>query len=183
MTAVARLVSVMLLALATGACSIPYIPGLTPAPPAGGVDLKDANGKIVGKGVLVQEGRKVRLLLDVTGLPPGFKGVHLHAVGRCDPPSFESAGPHFNPASAQHGSQNPRGPHAGDLPNITVDGAGTGHLEFSDLKVSLHKKDADTLFGPNGTSLVLHADPDDLRTDPDGKSGARIACGVIQPAR
>lgn len=168
-----------MLALALSACRLPYVPPVTPAPPAAGVDLKDADGRVVGRAVFLQEWwRGVRLIVDVKGVPPGVKGIHIHSVGRCDPPSFESAGPHFNPTQAQHGAQNPRGPHAGDLPNITVDASGQGHLEITELRVTL-EKGSTSLFDADGSSLVLHADPDDLRTDPAGNSGKRIACGVI----
>ena len=125
-------------------------------------------------------GAGVRILLDVTGLPPGDKAVHIHEVGQCDPPSFESAGGHFNPTGAQHGTANPRGPHAGDLPNITVDASGRGHLEVTTKRVSL-EKGAASLFDANGSALVVHANADDMRTDPAGESGARLACGLIAP--
>jgi superoxide dismutase, Cu-Zn family len=100
-------------------------------------------------------------------------------VGRCEPPSFESAGGHFNPGKAQHGAANPRGPHAGDLPNVLVDSAGRGHLETTAQRVTIGKGAA-ALLGPNGGALVVHERPDDFRTDPAGNSGARIACGIIR---
>jgi Cu-Zn family superoxide dismutase len=89
-----------------------------------------------------------------------------------------SAGAHFNPKKAEHGTANPRGPHAGDLPNITVDATGQGHLEVTNPLVTLEQGPT-SLFTANGTALVLHEGPDDMRTDPAGNSGARIACGVI----
>src|SRR5947207_2915956 len=109
------------LVLAFTACSLPYVPGYTSPPPAAIATVFDASGRAVGKAVLVQHRKGVRILLDLTGVAPGVKGVHIHEVGRCDPPSFESAGGHFNPTKAAHGTSNPRGPHAGDLPNVTVD--------------------------------------------------------------
>ena len=110
----------------------------------------------------------------VQGLLPGEHGIHLHAVGRCDGPGFASAGPHWNPAGKQHGHINPLGAHAGDLPNITVSANGRGAANFL---VRGELSDAD------GTSLVVHARPDDYRTDPSGNSGDRIACAVIAPPR
>lgn len=160
---------------------MPYVPPFTKAPPSAIADLAEAGGRVVGRAVLIEEGNGVRVLLDLAGVAPGSKGVHLHEVGRCDPPSFDSAGAHFNPTSAQHGSANPRGPHAGDLPNVTVDSTGHGHLEATIPRVNL-SKGATSLLGPNGSALVLHEGPDDLRTDPAGNSGARIACGVIRRA-
>jgi Cu-Zn family superoxide dismutase len=171
-------------ALLLSACRMPYIPipYITKPPPAGAAHLRDASGRAVGTAVLLQEGSEVRILLDVTGLPPGEKGVHLHEVGRCDPPAFESAGGHFNPTKAEHGTQNPRGPHGGDLPNITVDAKGNGHLEVTLKQVTLQKKGSTSLLDGDGSALVVHAERDDLRTDPAGTSGPRIACGVVVPA-
>jgi Cu-Zn family superoxide dismutase len=115
-------------------------------------------------------GTYVRVALE--GLAPGEHGIHLHAVGRCDGPDFQSAGPHWNPAATQHGHLNPQGAHAGDLPNIIVSANGRGAANFL---VRGELADAD------GTSLVVHAKPDDYRTDPSGNSGDRIACAVIAP--
>ncbi len=166
------------LTLALTSCSLPYIPGVTSPPPAAGVTLRDANGRDVGSAVLLQQDDGVRILLDVQGLRPGIKAVHIHEMGQCVPPSFESAGPHFNPTKAQHGSENPKGPHAGDLPNITVDAKGQGHLEVTNSRVSL-KPGPTYLLDANGSALVVHEGPDDLRTEPAGNSGARIACGFV----
>jgi superoxide dismutase, Cu-Zn family len=168
------------LALAT-ACRLPYIPRVTQAPPAGGVTLRDSSGRVVGSAVLLQQGGSVRILIDVKGFAPGTKAVHIHEVGQCEPSSFESAGGHFNPTKAEHGTSNPRGPHAGDLPNMTVEASGQGHLEFTTSRITLEKGPT-SLFDSDGSSLVVHEAADDLRTDPDGKSGARVACGVITRA-
>src|SRR5262249_31827372 len=167
--------------LMLAACSLPYIPGVTSRPPSAGGDLRDANGHIVGSGVVLQQDDGVRVLLDVRNLPPGPKGIHIHEVGRCEPPSFTSAGGHFNPTNAQHGFDNPRGPHAGDLPNINVDADGQGHLAYAAPLVSLRAGPA-SLLGGRGTALVLHEGEDDNRTDPAGNSGTRIACGVVTRA-
>jgi len=172
---------ILLAALALSGCRLPYVPGFTSPPPSAVAHLADANGKVVGQSVLLQKGGSVRILLDVINLPAGSHGVHIHDVGQCDPPSFDSAGAHFNPTKAAHGSANPRGPHAGDLPNIVVDATGRGHLETTASHVTL-EKGSHSLFDANGSSLVIHASPDDLRTDPAGDSGARIACGVINRA-
>jgi Cu-Zn family superoxide dismutase len=167
------------LACVAGACSLPYVPPFTPPPPAAVARLVDTNGKPVGQAVFLQQGRSVRILLDVTGLPPGMHAVHLHEVGRCDPPSFESSGGHFNPEKAQHGSANRRGPHAGDLPNIVVETSGKGHLEASTRRINVRWRGKDSILAGNGTALIVHAGADDLTTDPDGGSGARIACGPV----
>src|SRR5437899_597595 len=146
--------------------------------PAARAELRDASGRAVGPARLEQVGDGVHLVLELTGLPPGVHAVHLHAVGRCDPPDFASAGGHFNPAKRQHGLQNPQGPHAGDLPNITVAADGTGRLETTTNRVTLSSGET-SVFDTDGSALVVHAGPDDFKTDPTGNSGARIACGVI----
>jgi Cu-Zn family superoxide dismutase len=170
-----RILPIIAIALIAPGCRIPFIS----VAPAAVAHLRDASGRAAGNAVFVQENGSTRVIIDVTGLPPGAKGVHLHAVGQCDPPSFESSGEHFNPTSAQHGSANPRGPHLGDLPNIVIDASGQGHLEATLKRVSL-ETGARSVFDADGTSVVIHADPDDLRTDPSGNSGARIACGPIR---
>jgi Cu/Zn superoxide dismutase len=115
---------------------------------------------------------------DVPHLQPGPKALHIHQVGRCESPSFESAGQHFNPGGAQHGAANPRGPHAGDLPNITIDETGRGRLEVLVERFSI-RAGPDSLFDADGSAIVIHAAPDDMNTDPSGNSGARIACGPL----
>ena len=175
-----RILTIFSIAITLAGCRLPYIPYVpfTSVAPAALAQLKDANGRVAGNAVFVQDNGSVRVIIDVTGLPPGQKGVHVHAVGRCEPPSFESSGDHFNPTNAQHGSANPRGPHAGDLPNITIDSAGRGHLEAT-LRVSL-ETGTRSLFDADGSAVVIHANPDDLRTDPNGNSGARLACGEVK---
>ncbi len=167
-------------------CRMPYMPNpyvpipfMSTPPPSAAAHLKDGNGRVVGTAVLLQDGGEVRLLLDVNGLPPGDKALHIHEVGRCDPPSFDSARGHFNPTGAEHGTANPRGPHVGDLPNITVDASGRGHLEVTIKRVSLEKGSA-SLFDADGSALVVHANADDMHTNPAGNSGPPLACGVIE---
>jgi Cu-Zn family superoxide dismutase len=157
--------------------SIPY---LSTPPPSAAAHLKDASGRTVGTAVLLQEGAEVRILLDLSGLTPGDKAVHIHEVGLCDPPSFESAQGHFNPTGAEHGTANPRGPHAGDLPNITIGAGGRGHLEVTTKRITL-QKGSTSLFDADGSALIVHANADDTRSDPAGNSGPRLACGVIMP--
>lgn len=158
---------------------MPYIPGVTSGPPVAGATVKDSSGRVVGSAVFLQGDDGVRILLDLKGVTPGIKGVHIHEVGRCDAPDFDSAGAHFNPKKAEHGPENPRGPHAGDLLNITVDATGRGHLEVTNSRVTLKPGSASLLDG-GGAALVVHEGPDDMRTDPAGNSGRRIACGVIE---
>lgn len=140
--------------------------------------IYDAQGQTVGDLTLTQRGRdSVQVTVRATRLPAGVHGTHLHAVGRCEAPGFTTAGAHLNPASRQHGTQNPAGPHLGDLPNLTVAANGTGSMQAA-VAGTMTPGQA-PLFDADGTSLVVHASADDMRTDPSGNSGARIACSVI----
>jgi superoxide dismutase, Cu-Zn family len=141
-------------------------------------ELRNAGGQVVAIATFTQVGGAVRVLVEATGLPPGPKGVHIHAVGKCDPPDFTTAGSHFNPGGKEHGSLNPKGPHAGDLPNITVGQDGRGRMESTTEQVTLLAA-PNSVFDADGSALVIHAAADDFKTDPTGNSGARIACGVI----
>ncbi|HWK88771.1 MAG TPA: superoxide dismutase family protein [Longimicrobium sp.] len=146
------------------------------------VTLRNAQGVTIGTATLLPATEGVQVVLQATGLPAGVHGVHIHAAGRCEGPDFTSAGPHFNPAGRQHGTGNPAGPHAGDLPNLTVGADGRGTLNGTAGGVGLTGTAASSLRNPAGTALVVHASADDYRTDPSGNSGARIACAVISPA-
>jgi Cu-Zn family superoxide dismutase len=156
--------------------------GAISSTPSGGAtaaaELRDANNQVVGQATFIEVGGGVRVVLEARGLPAGDKGVHLHAVGKCEGPQFTSAGAHFNPQNKQHGTLNPSGPHAGDLPNITIAANGTGRLETFTDRVSLGGGPS-SLFDDDGTAIVVHAAPDDFKTDPTGNSGDRIACGVV----
>jgi len=142
--------------------------------------LVDAKGSPIGSASFIEQRQNVRIELTVTALPPGRHGVHLHAVGTCDGPDFASAGGHFNPTGALHGVANPKGPHAGDLPNLDVGSDGRGTLVAFTSLVSLAPGASQSLLRTGGTAIVVHASPDDDKTDPSGNTGARIACGVIK---
>ena len=142
--------------------------------------LKDKDGKQVGVATLIETPEGVRVALTGYRLPPGGHGLHVHAVGRCDPPEFTSAGAHFNPGGKQHGRMNPAGPHAGDLPNLVAAASGEAGLDVTTKAFTL-SPGPNSLLGEKGTALVVHANPDDDKTDPTGNSGGRIACGVIRP--
>jgi Cu-Zn family superoxide dismutase len=172
MTVLRSLVAVAL--LLAGCASVP----LSPVGTSATAELRDAKKGVVGQATLTEVSGGVRIVLEARGLPPGAKGVHLHAVGTCEPPAFASAGEHFNPQKKEHGVLNPSGPHAGDLPNIAIEPDGTGRLETFTDRVTL-AAGANSLLDGDGSAIVIHGAPDDFRTDPTGNSGARIACGAI----
>jgi Cu-Zn family superoxide dismutase len=149
-----------------------------PAPLSAEATLKDKDGKQVGVATLIQQPDGVRIALTGYRLPPGDKGLHIHAVGVCQPPEFTSSGAHYNPSGKKHGLQSPEGPHAGDLPNLKVAANGEGGIDYVNKLVTLGPGPS-SLLGENGTAIIVHAGPDDMKTDPTGNSGGRIACGVI----
>lgn len=141
-------------------------------------DIVNAQGQKIGTATIHQAGNGVRISVEVSQLPPGTHGIHIHTVGKCEGPAFTTAGGHLNPASKKHGKDNPDGPHAGDLLNLEVGADGIGKASLSDANATLGEG-PNSLFHEGGTSLVIHEKADDYKTDPAGNSGARIACGVI----
>ena len=153
--------------------------------PQGGapVALVNSSGQSVGTVRAWQTAGGVSFRIDATGLPHGIHGLHVHAVGRCDPPDFASAGPHWNPAARKHGMNNPAGPHAGDLPNVEVAANGVLGTTVALPRATLVGGGgaAGSLIDADGAALVLHGQADDYVTDPSGNSGPRIACAVLRP--
>jgi Cu-Zn family superoxide dismutase len=166
-----------LTALAAGGCTtVPDLPGER----IGSATLTLPDGQPAGSVQIVAGGNRVTLAAGVTGIAPGVHGIHLHTTGACRAPDFASAGGHLNPLGRHHGTLAPDGAHAGDLPNLTVKAGGSGALT-ADLSGTPDQVRS-WLFDADGAAIVVHADPDDYKSDPSGNSGARIACGVIKPA-
>lgn len=144
------------------------------------VQLKDGKGMPVGTATISQGKRgDVLIHLKLRGLPVGDHAAHIHVNAKCDGPDFASAGGHFNPDMKKHGLDNPDGPHAGDMANFSVIGKkGKADTLLVNSHVTMGT-DSHSIFSNGGTALVIHGGKDDLKTDPAGNAGPRIACGII----
>ena len=151
---------------------------LAQAPTSAAAEVRDASGRSLGMARFVEVADGVRITGTLQGLSPGRHGFHVHAVGRCEPPAFASAGGHFNPTGRKHGFRNPEGAHVGDLPNLTVGADGAAAFDVVARGATL-SAGAGSLLDADGSTLVVHAREDDEMTDPAGNSGDRIACGVL----
>ena len=144
------------------------------------VELKDAKGNGVGTATIKSSGKGVEVKLDLKNLPPGDHALHFHQNAKCDAPDFKSDGPHYNPEKKEHGFLNPNGHHAGDMANFTVKPDGTSKVTVKNGDVVLGTgSETNSLFANGGTALMIHAKADDMKSDPSGNAGDRIACGVI----
>lgn len=155
----------------TGGARNPKIPWVI-------VQMVNAKGDNIGRATItsVKTGG-VEVKLDLSDLPPGEHALHFHQMPKCDAPDFKSAGAHFNPEKKEHGLKNPKGPHAGDMENFTVGPDGITTATVKNPNVTLGGKNS--LLANGGTALVVHAKADDMKTDPAGNAGERIACGVV----
>ena len=154
-------------------------PALPAAAQTASAAFKNAEGKEVGSANLTQTQHGVLINVSVKGVPPGEHALHVHAVGKCEPP-FTSAGGHFNPGNKKHGLLAAEGHHAGDMPNLHIPQSGDLTVETVNADVTLEKGKPNSLFDADGSAIVIHAGSDDYKTDPTGEAGGRIACGVIQ---
>lgn len=181
--AVAQAAVVMLTGLLLAPAAIAQSLTPPPTPPSelmmASADFVDGQGRPAGSAALIETGAGLLIQVEMQNLPPGLHGFHLHETGRCDPPDFKSAGGHYNPTGQKHGFLGAGGSHAGDLPNLSVDADGKARVDML-VKSATLGGGPSSLFPANGTALVVHAGPDDYKTDPAGASGDRIACGVIR---
>jgi superoxide dismutase, Cu-Zn family len=137
-----------------------------------------AGSNVTGTVTFTASGENVKVIADITGLTPGKHGFHIHELGDCSDPNAASAGGHFNPAHKQHGAPDSSERHAGDLGNIEADASGKAHLEWSDSVMKLNGTDSVV-----GHAVIVHEKADDLKTQPTGDAGGRLACGVIGVAK
>ncbi len=134
--------------------------------------------KVHGVVTFTKEGDKIKVVIHIEGLTPGKHGFHIHEMGDCSSKDGAAAGGHFNPTQAQHGPRDASQRHHGDLGNIDADQSGVAHVEFTDPVMKFD--------GPNsiiGRGVIVHTNPDDLKTQPTGNAGGRQACGVIGVAK
>jgi Cu-Zn family superoxide dismutase len=156
---------------------------LAQVPPVGAsAEVRDAQGRLLANAEF-REGRGEVLITILFPQPAALTGTHalrIHEAGKCDAPNFTSAGNGFNPLGKKHGRQNPDGPQIGDLPNVNFTNGLTSYN--TSAPGATLGAGATSLLGPNKTALVIYSGEDDQVTDPDGKAGSRIGCGVINGA-
>jgi Cu-Zn family superoxide dismutase len=153
--------------------------GMSSSGPAAVAQLNPTQGnKTSGTVSFTQQGDKVVMDAKIAGLTPGLHGFHIHEKGDCSAPDAMSAGGHFNPAGMQHGDPAHAQHHAGDFGNLTADASGNASMQMTlpPGQATLAKDAPNSIVGKG---LIVHADPDDLKTQPTGNSGKRVACGVI----
>ena len=143
-----------------------------------GADIVGTDGAVIGFVHFEQTPTGVLMYVNVSGLPPGGHGIHLHAVGSCTP-NFKAATGHINPGKVKHGLRNPEGPDNGDLPNLYAAADGSARAEFFTTRASVSAGDMPALLDEDGSAVIIHENPDDHMAQPIGGAGGRIGCGVI----
>lgn len=141
--------------------------------------LLNTEGNQIGEVSFVEAKDGVTINIQAEEIPAGVHGVHIHETGVCTPPDFKSAGAHFNPTNKEHGFENPKGFHLGDLPNIEVGEDGKISVKVTTAEITLKENVENSILDQDGSALVIHEKEDDYKTDPAGNSGDRIACAAI----
>ncbi len=172
------LLSLSLAALLAGCATTSSEDATATAAPMATAKLMAGDGMARGSATLTEASDGLHVLVKGSGLVPGLHAVHLHMTGTCTAPDFASAGGHWNPMGRQHGKDNPAGMHMGDMPNMSVGADGTGELEYV-IPGGMIGTGATPLLDADGAAVVIHAAPDDNKSDPTGNAGGRAACGVI----
>ncbi len=151
-------------------------PAARPAGPTATAAIEGRSGNtLTGTATFAQNGDAVHVIVDVSNAPEGVHAVHLHEKGDCSAPDASSAGGHFNPMHMEHGSPDAASHHAGDFGNMTVGSDGHGHLELDTTMLTVTAGDHSVA----GRAIVVHANADDMQTQPTGNAGGRIGCGVV----
>ena len=161
-------------AVAVAAVAVPFVVSADMA----AAEMIDTSGAVIGKATFEQTPHGVLMNVEVAGLPPGAHGIHLHAVGACTP-DFKAATGHINPDGVPHGLRHPDGPDHGDLPNLFVGADGSARAEFFTVLVTVSGGRMPALLDEDGSTVIIHENPDDHLTQPIGGAGGRIACGII----
>jgi Cu-Zn family superoxide dismutase len=168
------------LLLATAVALIAIAPCHAQGTQSATASFVNGQGQEIGTAKLLQSSDGVLIEAEIRGLPPGEHAFHIHQKGACDPATnFNSAGGHFAVAGEKHGYLAEDGPHAGDMPNQFAGQDGVLRLHVFNPNVTLGNGEG-SLFGPDGTSIVIHAKPDDYQSQPAGNAGDRVACAVIK---
>jgi Cu-Zn family superoxide dismutase len=174
-----KTVTVLSLMMTTALLAGGSVAGAATRAPTAKAVLMAADGTEKGKAQIVQKADGLHVTVWVKGLPAGTHAAHVHTIGTCTAPDFASAGGHWNPMAKQHGKDNPMGMHMGDMPNIILKTNGAGKLDFVIAGGTLTDGSM-PLLDADGAAVVIHASPDDMKTDPTGNAGGRIACGVLK---
>ncbi len=154
-------------------------PTPAPAPQRAVAQIGSASGsKVRGSATFTQDGATITLRVSLEHAPPGVHAVHLHEKGDCSAPDATSAGGHWNPSSHAHGEWGTAPFHLGDVGNLVIGADGNGALLLTTELWSIGSKAANDVVG---TAIIVHAAPDDFKTQPTGNAGARIGCGVVRP--
>lgn len=181
--------ALLLAGLATAGCNADPADGTDAETPAadyqaadnrallGEAMLRSSDGSDIGSAQLYDNGSLLELQIDLGGLEPGERALHLHTTGLCEGPDFKSAGGHLNPQDNTHGSMSEGGRHLGDLPNIAFGAEGSVTQVITLDWAASGSEEA--IFDEDGSAVMIHAGPDDYISDPAGAAGPRIACGVL----